>query len=695
MRLLKTDSPCQKTTRAPGGWDVHALVQGWAPVVRSLLCAVLSLSMTAPMMGKAQPEQGNPLKNLSLEELGNVEVTSVSKEPDEVWHTPAAIYVITAEQIRRSGYRTIPQILRLAPGVEVQQMDSNKWSVGIRGFGSRLSRSVLVLIDGRSLYTPLFRGVYWENHDVFIEDIDRIEVIRGPGGTIWGSNAVNGVINIITKNAKDTQGVLVSTGGGSVLQGFLDARYGGVSRNFAYRVYGKAFTYGPEYHKDGHNFDDWRRQQFGFRSDWSITSNDSLMLEGDIFRSDVGSKLNVSTFNPPAMYPVEGNVGISGGDIVANWKHRFSEKSDLQVLAYYDRVNRNDLNYGESRDTFDVDLTYHRRAGRNNIILGAGAHVSPSNFRQLVPTVDFEPHDQTYSIYSGFLQDEIVLVKNKLSLQVGTKLEDNSYSGFDWQPSARVLFTPTKQQSFWAAVTRAVRTPSRIEDNFQFNALAVPALPLYIRLIGDGNFVPEKMLGYEVGYRQLFRRSVYVDFASYYNSYDDLLSVENRPVVVENTPAPRHLVLPIYLRNGLVAETYGAEIAPSVQIKPWWQVKGSYSFLHLDVRRKSWSNDASSVAQTEGGSPSSVVIVQSLLNLPAKLELDLTYRYSSQLKSPDLKIPSWSTGDARLGWRLHRDFELSIVGENLFQPHHAEFAGEPGGPVLIRRSVYASLTFTR
>lgn len=695
MRQLKTEDPRLDRLWAAWGVAVCAAARQSRKCLQTFSRVALMLTLSGCLMAESQPDQGNPLKNLSLEELGNVEVTSVNKEPDEVWHTPAAIYVITAEQIRRSGYRTIPQLLRLAPGVEVQQMDSNKWAVGIRGFGSRLSKSVLVLIDGRSLYTPLFRGVYWEMHDVFIEDIDRIEVIRGPGGTIWGSNAVNGVVNIITKNAKDTQGVVVAAGGGNVEQGFVDARYGGVSGNFAYRMYGKAFTRGPQYHKDGRNFDDWRRQQFGFRSDWDITANDSLMIEGDIYNADAGSKLNVSTFSPPAIFPVEGNVGISGGDIVANWKHRFSEKSDLQILAYYDRTNRNDLNYAESRNTFDVDLTYHRRAGRNNIILGAEAHVSPSSFTQLVPTVDFEPHDQTYRIYGGFLQDDITLVENKLSLQVGTKLENNSFSGFDWQPSARLLWTPRKQQSFWAAVTKAVRTPSRIEDNFQFNALVVPALPLYIRLIGDGNFAPEKMLGYEAGYRQFFSPRVYVDFASYYNSYDDLLSVENRPVVVETTPAPVHLVLPIFLRNGLEGETYGGEISPSVQIAPWWQVKGSYSFLHLNVRRKPWSDDASSVAQTEGGSPSSVVVFQSLLNLPRNFELDLTYRYSSALKSPDLKIPSWSTGDARLGWGFHKNFDLSIVGENLFQPHHPEFAGEPGGPVLVRRSVYAMITFKR
>ena len=214
-------------------------------------------------------------------------------------------------------------------------------------------------------------------------------------------------------------------------------------------------------------------------------------------------------------------------------------------------------------------------------------------------------------------------------------MEDNSFSGFDFQPSARLLYTPRKQQTFWAAVTRAVRTPSRIEDNFQFNALAVPALPLYLRLIGDGNFVPETMLGYEAGYRQFFNPKVYVDVATFYNQYNHLLSVENFPAFVETTPPPTHLVLPIYLRNGLKGETYGFEVSPAVQISKWWQVMGSYSFLHLDVRRLPWSDDASSVAQLEGSSPTSVITLQSHLNLPGNFEFDATYRYSSQLRSPD------------------------------------------------------------
>jgi iron complex outermembrane receptor protein len=660
------------------------------------LFAVVCLSLIGSGLAlPAQPSSSNPLKHLSLEQLGNIEVTTVSKEPDEVWHTPAAIYVITAEEIRRSGYLTLPEILRLAPGVEVQQIDSNKWAVGIRGFDSRLSKNVLVLIDGRSVYTPLFRGVYWEMQDVFIEDIDRIEVIRGPGGTIWGSNAVNGVINIITENAKDTQGILVSAGGGNVEQGFVNARYGGSTGNFSYRMYGKAFTRGPQFHTDGRNFDDWRRQQFGFRSDWGITAKDTLTIEGDIYHSDVGNKLGVSYFNPPSLVNIEQTIDLSGGDIVGNWRHRINDKSELQVLAYYDHTYRNDINFRESRDTFDVDFNYHWKPNRNNVILGAGVHVSPSTFTQVVPTVDFEPPKQTYSIYSGFLQDEITLLPDKLSLQVGTKLENNSFSGFDFQPSGRLLWTPGKQQSFWAAVTRAVRTPSRIEDNFQFSALAVPALPLYLRLIGDGNFVPETMLGYEVGYRQFFKPKVYVDVATYYNEYNHLLSVENFAPFVETTPAPTHLVLPIYLRNGLRGETYGFEIAPAVQLASWWQLKGSYSFLHLDVRRLPWSDDASSVAQLEGSSPTSMVKIQSYLNLPRNFEFDVTYRYSSKLPSPDLKIAAYSTANARLGWRFHKKFDLSFVGENLFQQHHAEYSGDPGGPVLIRRGAYAKITFTR
>ena len=661
------------------------------------LAVALFLLAVGPCRSRAgtEPEDqtGKPLKQLTLEELGKVEVTTVSKEPEEVWRTPAAIYVLTQEDIRRSGATTLPDLLRLVPGVEVAQIDSDKWAVGIRGFGSRLSRSVLVLIDGRSVYTPLFAGVYWEVQDTLIEDIDRIEVIRGPGGTIWGSNAVNGVINIITKSAHDTHGTLAAVGGGNVEQGFTDTRYGWGDDERSYRVYFKAFTRGPQFHSSGPGFDDWRRQQTGFRSDWKLDGGDTLTIQGDAYDTVAGQQLGVSFYSPPALITEEANGHFGGGNLLGRWRHVLDARSDLQLQVYWDHTDRHDLNYHEIRDTYDVDLIYHLNLSRHNFIFGAGMRQSPSHFIQTVPTVDFEPHFQTYSIYSGFLQDEIAIVPNRFSLTVGTKLEGNSFSGFDAQPSARLLWTPSPHQTVWAAVTRAVRTPSRIEEGFQFTALDIPSLPLYLRLIGDGHFSPEQLLGYELGYRSSFSRSLYLDVATFYNQYDDLLSVENRPPFVETTPAPPHLVLPLFLRNGIKAETSGVEIAPVWEPTQRWRLQGSYSFLYLDARRKPGSDDASTVAQLEGGSPHHEVTVQSFLQLPKKFEFDLTYRYVARLWQQN--VPAYSTADARLAWQISKDFEWSVVGQNLLQPQHIEFTGDPGGPVGIRRSVYGKITFRR
>lgn len=631
------------------------------------------------------------LKELTLEQLGNVEVTSVSKEPEEVWKTPAAIYVITQEDIRRSGAKTLPDILRLAPGVEVSQIDGDKWAVGIRGFEGRLAKSVLVLIDGRSVYTPLFAGVYWEMQTTMIQDIERIEVIRGPGGTIWGSNAVNGVINIITKNSKDTHGGLVTVGGGNVTPGYIESRYGAGTDRFSYRIYGRGFDQAPEYHSDHHNFDRWRLGQAGFRTDWNPNANDSLTVEGDAYGTIAGQRLNISYYSPPELADTEADGYFSGQDIVAGWKHVFSARSDVRVHAYYDRTDRNDLNYREIRNTFDLDFIHHISFSRQNFIWGGGIRISPSHYFQKVPTVDFLPHHQTYNIFSGFVQDEITLVPDRLSFTVGSKFEHNSFSGFEFQPSGRILWTPTPHQSLWAAATRAVRTPSRIEEGFQFTALAVPSLPLYLRLIGDGDFSPEQLVGYELGYRRYFKPKVYLDIASFYNQYDDLLSVENLAPFVETSPAPTHLILPLYLRNGVDAETRGFEISPVWDPVKWIRFQASYSYMHLNARDKPTSDDASTVKQLEGDSPQHMATVQSTFQFPRNFELDLDYRYMSAL--PDQKIPAYSTADAQLQWHFGEHFGLALIGRNLLQPYHFEYGGDPGPLVGIKRSAFAQITW--
>jgi iron complex outermembrane receptor protein len=643
-----------------------------------------------------QSGQANPLKQLSLAQLGDVEVTTVSKEPEEVWQTPAAIYVLTAEDIRRSGATTIPEALRLIPGVEVARVDSDHWAIGVRGFASGFSKSLLVMIDGRSVYTPLFAGVYWDVQQVPLEDVDRIEVIRGPGGTIWGSNAVNGVINIITKSAKDTHGFLASAGGGNLDEGTLLLRYGGGNGStFDYRAYGMAFTRGAEIHPEFPHYDEWRQQRGGFRIDWSAKPSDTLTLQGDIYGGQDGDITSLGSFTPPSQVTYAGSADVSGGNLLGRWRHEFAGGSDFQVQAYYDRTYRNELHYAETRNTFDVDLLYHQKLGRRQDFLwGLGARISPSNFVQKVAGLNFVPASLTYSLYSGFAQDQIQVVPDKLSLTVGTKIEHNSFSGFDVQPSARVLWTPTGRQTVWGAVTRAERTPSSLDTDLRLldflgNVPGYPG-PLYLGVSGDPKFQSEQLLGYEAGYRALLVQRFYMDFAGFYNRYSDLESYGAPTTSVETSPIT-YVVYDLPFANGIKGTTGGFEFGPDWKPTDWWELKGAYSYLHLHTEDQPGSTDTLNVTSYNGSSPTNEIVFESLLDLPKRFEADFTYRYVSSL--PAQSVSAYSTGDARVGWHSGA-LDLSIVGHNLFQPTHGEFGNTPGPVVQIRRTVYAKVTWS-
>jgi iron complex outermembrane receptor protein len=659
-----------------------------------MFCLLLLVGLGKESWAKAlegDSQAGGRLTQLSLEELGNIEVTTQSKEPLKLSRTPAAIYVLTQEDIRRSGATSIPEVLRLVPGVEVARIDSNQWSLGVRGFGSALSRSVLVLIDGRTVYTPLFAGVYWNVQDTLLEDIDRIEVIRGPGGTIWGANAVNAVINIITKRAQDTHGTLVSTGGGNLDQGSVDFRYGaGNGKNFNYRVYGKGFTRGPEFHPDRRQFDDWRMGQTGFRADWDLHKRDTLTLQGDLYSGDAGSKIGIATYSPPSLVSVEQNVELAGGNLLGRWRRVLGDGSDVELQAYYDRTNRSQANFAEGRDTVDLDFLHHLTLPRHQDFLwGLGTRFSSGTTAQIVPTIVFIPNHLTDRLYSAFVQDEVPIIGDRLSVTIGAKFLHNIYTGFEVQPSVRLLWTPNPRHTVWAAVTRAVRTPSRVEEDDQLTLSPNP--PTFLRIIGDGKFFSEQLVGYEAGYRSLVRPKFYVDIATFYNSYDHLLSIEPGQPFSETSPSPAHVVVPFLFRNGLLGATSGFEVAPDWRPTRWLSLAGSYSYLHMDLRKRVGSLDASMVNATEGSSPHHQAVIQSFLNLPRNLEFDQTYRYVSAL--PAQLVGNYGTADVRLGWRFSRYFGLSLVGQNLLQPHHAEFGGDPGAVVGIKRSVYAKITF--
>ena len=633
-----------------------------------------------------------PLKSLSLEQLGEVEVTTASKGPEQVWRTPAAIYVLTQEDIRRSGATSIPEVLRLVPGVEVSRVNSSVWAVGIRGFGSGFSKSVLVLIDGRSVYTPLFAGVEWNVQNLLLEDVERIEVIRGLGGTIWGSNAVNGVINIITKSATDTRGGLTAASSGTSDRGAGAVRWGGShGSDFDYRVYAMGFGRAPGYHLDRDKYDDWQMGQAGFRTDSSLTPHDTLTVQGDLYKGRVGQRINIAYFSPPTQQNVEGTQFVSGGNLLARWHHVLSDTSDLQIQTYYDRTYRLGPQLGETRNTFDIDAVHHFALKRNEIVWGLGARWSPSDIVQTVATVDFLPHHQADNIYSAFVQDQITIFQNKLWMTLGSKFEHNIFTGWESQPSARLLWTPTPHQTLWAAVTRAVRIPSRIDEDLQLTGLVIPDPAIFICVCDNRKFVSETLLGYEVGYRKLVNSRFYVDISAFHNRYNRLTSFGDISISIVDSPPPQHILLSVPFINGIKGSSNGAEIAPDWKATRWMELKASYSYVSLNLIDKPTHTKTDYVSSYEGSSPHNVATAQALFNLSKRFEFDPTYRYVGGLPAQGVK--SYSTADARFGWHVAGQLELSVVGQNLFQPHHPEFGGDPGGLIGVKRSVYAQITW--
>ena len=635
---------------------------------------------------------------MTLEELGNTEVTTVSKEPVEVWNTPAAIYVITQDDIQRSGATSIPEALRLAPGVEVARITSGEYAIGIRGFNSRLSRSVLVLIDGRTVYTTFTAGTYWETQDVLMRDIDRIEVIRGPGGTIWGPNAVDGVINIITKNTKDTQGVLATATGGDVEQFLGNIRYGsGNGNGFTYRVYAKGFAWAPQYHSDGDNYDDWHSTQGGARVDWNANSRDSYRLQGDLYRQAFGESITATTYSPPANINMTGDAALYGGNLLFNWTRTQGEGKDFQLAAYYAHDTRNELNVGDIRNTVNIDFLDRLRLPHQEVSWGITARASHGTEIELYSGLTFTPSHRTDELYQAFVQDEISIVKNRLSLVAGTKVLKTNYTGVLAEPDARVLYTPSPTQTIWAAFTHGLRTPADVERDFNLSSYlgnASNGTPIFACFCANPNFRSEQLNGYELGYRGLEGKQFYVDIAGFYNHYGDLFSEDLLAITVNQpNPPPTHNLISAQFGNGLIASTTGMEVVPEWRPTPWWRLGGSYSFLDMHVEKGTNSKDIGSSPTVQGSSPEHQALFQTGFDLPKSVSADIHARYVSAL--PPLHVPSYWTGDATANWAATHHIGLKAVGQNLLQPHHVEFSYDPGPNVGIRRGFYGQLTFTK
>ncbi len=555
----------------------------------------------------------------------------------------------------------------------------------MRGFGSSLSRSVLVLIDGRSVYSPLFAGVYWDIQDTLLEDIDRIEVIRGPGGTIWGANAVNGVINIITKSATETQGLLVTAGGGSEEKGFGGLRYGGkIGENFSYRVYGKGFRRDGQFTPHVSDFDDWQMGQGGFRTDWDLSRQDNLTIQGDSYQGKVGQRTLVSSFTAPFSTVVDEAGGVSGMNLLGRWRRSLSETSNLSLQVYYDRTFRREAFFQERRNTVDLDFQHRfKLTAHQDLIWGLGYRYTKGD-TESVPTVVISPRNHGENLFSAFVQDEFLFLDDRLRVTLGSKFEHNDYTGFEFQPSARILWNPAEHHSLWASISRAVRTPTRVDRDIAVSSAPFPALPLFTRILGNKDFESEKTLAYEVGYRMQPTDRFFVDLAAFYNRYDDLLSAEVGTPFVE---PPGRLIFPFQFDNKFKAHVYGIELAADWRWLDWWRWRFSYSHVHINLKKKPGSTDITMEQSTEGSSPQNQVSLTSSVDLPGNLQLDGVFRYVDSL--PGQSVGRYFNLDLRLGWQATKNVELSLVGQNLLYGHHAEWSGG----TQIQRGIYTKATW--
>jgi iron complex outermembrane receptor protein len=661
-----------------------ALTQRTRSRWRSVAVAVAVCALVVGLRSRSAAAEPRDLTELSLQELMEVEVTSVLRKPERRTLAAAAVYVITGDDMRRAGVRTIPDALRLAPGVQVARIDANKWAIGIRGFASRLSRSVLVLIDGRTVYSPLFAGTYWEVQDTLLDDVDRIEVVRGPGGSVWGANAVNGVINIITKHARDTQGLFATFGAGNEERAFGELRYGGkIGEHFFWRVYGKYFDRDAGHNPTGPpSYDAWQMARQGLRIDWQIGARDHLTVLGDVYDGDAGQATGIAFYSPPGQRTVFQEADLAGGSVLARWQRAFSATSTGHLQFFYDNTYRNEANFRERRNTYDVELQHSfALRGRQSVAWGLQYRSTDGDSRQVVESVEFVPHDRRDDLFTAFLQDDIAILTDRLRLTLGLRMEHNDYSGVEWQPSGRLTWMPHERHTVWAAVSRAVRTPTRTDEDLRLD-VGVGA-GNFVRIRGNRGFDPEQITAYELGYRVQPAERLFLDFATFYNFYDDLLSLEpGAPTTDPRAPGSQFATLTE--SNRLHGRGYGAEIAADAVLTDRWRVHAAYTLLRLRLHPDPGSLDETTQA-VEDQSPRHQIALRSELRLPAGFELDGVLRFVDDIASPG--VGSYLTFDARLAWQPSPHVEISLVGRDLGAANHREF---PGG-TEVQRSVFGQV----
>ncbi|MEO7988970.1 MAG: TonB-dependent receptor [Chryseolinea sp.] len=679
----------------------HCLLLNRAPLfrlVRLVLTVILSI-MLMPYDAFCQSQDLLPvdtLKKLSMEELMNLEVISVSKRFEKLAEAASAIQVITKEDIQRSGATSIPEALRLATNLQVAQKNAHDWAISARGFNTDLANKLLVLIDGRTVYTPLFSGVFWDRQDYLLEDIDRIEVISGPGSTLWGANAVNGVINIITKKASDTQGLYIEAGGGTLLNDFIGLRYGAsLSPDISLRVYGKYFDRHDAVFPDGTDASDsWRMGQGGFRMDAKPSAKNTFTFQGDYYNG----KVNLST---------GGNSDVYGSNVLGRWSHAFSDHSEMTFQLYYDRASLTQ-DVPESRtednsivlapagtlkddlDTYDFNLQHNVGIGKSNRVVWGLGYRYTHDVVENAPGLAFSPNRLDRNLFSVFVQDEIKLMKSLL-FTLGTKIEHNDYTGFEYEPSTRLQWNVTSKQTLWSSVSRAVRMPSRIDRHVR---LPTPGFSPIVDnlLIGGANFRSETVIAYELGYRAQLGSKVTGSIATFYNEYDDVRSTSLSP------PDPVYgLQFPLFYENNLEGETYGFELNITYQVFDSWRLRGGYTLLKEDIRVRPGKTDFNN-ALNETADPKNQFSLQSSLNIFKNLELNAGLRFvdSFQFNTSGVAdtVSNYAELNVKLAWMPIKKMEISITGQNLLHNHHAEYViSKPNPSAEIERSVYIKVAY--
>lgn len=649
------------------------------------------------------PSAGN-LKQLSIEDLMNLEVTSVAKEPQRLLQAAAAIQVITADDIRRSGASSIPEALRLADNLQVAQISAHDWAISARGFNANLANKLLVLVDGRAVYTPLYGGVLWNVQDCLLADIDRIEVISGPGGTLWGANAVNGVINIITKAAQDTQGLYALAAGGNELQEQAGIRYGATLAPGVYlRAYGKYTDRGEEVTSSGTGaHDSWHMGRGGIRLDAEPSAPNHLTVQGDFYSGaeDV---------------PATGGAGLSGGDILGRWTHATPGGASMNLQFYYDHTHLSQpfvaspaappffsgfpaASLKDDLDTYDLDFQYHFAWGaRHKIAWGLGYRATHESDEDL-SIVRFAPTVLSQTLYSGFVQDEIMLAR-RVYLTIGSKLEHNGYTGFEFEPSARVQWNLESTQLLWAALSRAARTPSRYDRDLLvpsglINAPAPLQFPTTF-LKGSPDFVSETVLAYEVGYRAQIGPKLAASVSAFYNDYQHLRSTTATP-----TTAVYIFPFPVFFQNNLEGDTHGLELSASYQVLEWWRLHAGYDLLQEHIHVKRGEVDATGAAN-ETADPQQQVALRTSMDLPRGVTLDAALRWVDTLHinagptggAVVGTVPSYFELDSGIAWHATKSLEVSLMGRNLLHARHPEYGFPSPTREQIGRSVFGRITW--